>query len=127
MSMRLEIHEPPHPDLPVWSYTESDEHNGRQWRHVRRIKVFQFGRIVEYVEDMGPRGGTGFVIPGGVRLDNGHYESLHSVGELQDVASEFKLVSKAADLVALAVDDEHRRASARKGRKVYGKRYDIRR
>ena len=121
LEISLEIHEPPHPDLPVWSYTESDEHNGRQWRHIRRIKVLQFDRIVEYVEDMGPYGGAGFVIPGGIRHSGGRYESLHTVGELSDVAEQFKLTSR--DYWQLSYDESQRLASKKKGRTVYGRRY----
>src|SRR5574341_36057 len=127
--IKLEFHgESPHPDLPAWSYTESDEHNGKRMRHVRRIKVFQFDRIVEYVEDIGKKNGVGFIIPGGIRTESGHYVSLHTVGELQDIAAEFKLHTKLAaitsnvsDLHGLYHDEMERRSNIRKGRKLYGR------
>ena len=136
MEIKIEIHEPPHPDMPAWSYMESDEFNGRQWRRVRRIKVFQFNRIVDYIDDMGPSqytvsgGEPAFVIPGGVRKSNGHYESLHSVGELQDIAEQYKLASawheeflgQTHDLAQLYHDEQERRRSVKVGRKVYARR-----
>ena len=130
MEIKIEIHEPPHPDMPAWSYMESDEFNGRQWRHIARTKVFQFGRIVDYTEDLGPVGGQAFVIPGGVRKSNGHYESLHSVGELQDIAEQYKLDSawheefhgQMHDLAQLYHDEQERRRSVKVGRKVYARR-----
>ena len=130
MEIKIEIHEPPHPDLSAWSYTESDEFNGRQWRHIARTKVFQFNRIVDYVEYLGPAGDKSFVIPGGVRKSNGHYESLHSVGELQEIAESFKLASawheeflgQPHDLPQLYHDEQERRQSVRKGRKIYARR-----
>ena len=117
--MQIEIHEPPHPDMPAWSLTESDEGYGKRLRHIRRTQVFQFNRIVEYVEDIGKGNGIGFIVPGGIRKPNGHYESLHSAGELRDIAESFKLTKN--DPLNLYHDEQEQRQSARKGRKVYGR------
>lgn len=124
--MKLQILGKPHPDLPAWSYTESDEYNGRTMRHMRRIKVFEHSQIIEYVEDIGEPTGTGFVIPGGITTSSGHHESEHTVGELIDVAENYKLTK--VDWKAISDDEFNRRQSASKGRNIYGRyrRYERR-
>ena len=118
--MDIEIHEPPHPDMPAWSLMES----GKE----RRTKVFQFNRIVTYVESFVEPVSKAFVIPGGIRKSNGHYESLHTVGELRDIAEQYKLTTAwheelgdPLNMPQLYHNEMERRQSLRKGRKVYGR------
>ena len=120
--METSIYGVPHPDLPVWSYTEQDEVNklGKA-NHVCRIKVFQFDRIVEYIQYTGKPNQVGFIIPGGVTLPNGKHESLQTVREFQDIADAYKLTKAGVNWLEVSDDEFSRRKAAAKGRVVYGR------
>ena len=114
------------PDEGCWSLAEYDEQSGlpgvgvRRFRHIR---VMRLQKPCDYVEDIGPPGRPGFVIPGGYRNPQGRYTIVHTVGELTEIAENFKpaLVGEIEphDLLQGYHNEMERRRAITKGRKTW--------
>lgn len=79
------------PNEPCFNLSEMDLQTpgSKGWHRIQRLVVVRGDRLAEYREDLGPREhfkAPPFRIPGGYQTDEGKYEIVHSVAELQDLA-----------------------------------------
>jgi len=85
-------------DEPALNLSEVDLQSGRGWRRYRIITLVRGDRLFEYKKDLCPAkraSGSPFRIPGGYIDDQtGRIYIEHTVGELIDIAEQWKLKNR---------------------------------
>ena len=111
------------PDDPAYGLYELNypAQGTGSWHRYQIIQVMRGDRVVEHRTDLGPAKKYSAIpqirIPGGVVLDSGRFEVVHTVGELREIADQMRGLEPPHHEVPDLIGGYHKELDKRKDRR----------